>query len=454
MGTVYRTPPRPPIGTSPFIATSAYEGVRIGYAKSLAETTAELARHGIPFELGMMHGECHVDDGRNALVRDFLTSNCTDLVFIDADVEWSPETFMRLLTWDEDLIAGAYPKKCTPTKFPIGRILHARENDLLEVSFAPTGFMRIRRSVFEKLRPHVSKAGKTAIFFERRFNTIPDTKEQTRDGGDVTFCRRWIAAGGKVVVDPNMTFSHIGEHRWVGKFAQYLEKDEHKRRHIDPDIDPATKPRQKADEPLPAEEQVFKFDPDALVDVDSAVFQEMANTWGNKPWAAPPDFVEAAYRMALNLPEGSTILECGSGLTTLVLAAAAKTRGLKLVACEQDRLWAERVDRVLQAFKLEARILCAPVIDDWYSIGKQIDGLGAAMVVIDGPRRNGGGGVNRSWPIRKESVEQRKIVRPDAAVIMDDVNRVRGPNMTCVPAGTQQRPWCVGRLGPPLKNAA
>ncbi|MDP3940660.1 MAG: hypothetical protein Q8R92_21315, partial [Deltaproteobacteria bacterium] len=85
-------------GQSVFIATPAYESVKAGYALSLAKTVEELTRRGIPRTINLLFGNCHVDDGRNELVRDFLdNTRCTDLVFIDADVMWEPEMFLRLI---------------------------------------------------------------------------------------------------------------------------------------------------------------------------------------------------------------------------------------------------------------------------------------------------------------------------------------------------------------------
>ena len=208
-------------------------------------------------------------------------------------------------------------------------------------------------------------------------------------------------------------------------------------RHVSPDIDPATKlaaPREAASAPSAFAEALSAKDFDALADL-----------WGNKPWAATPDFIEAAYHMAMNLPEGATILECGTGVSTLALAAAAEQKKLRLVSCEQDRLWAAETQRALDAGGLDAEILVAPIEGDWYApaLKDRLHELGAAMLVVDGPRRDPG--VDRMWPIRGEAFGC-NVVRPNAAVIVDDVTTVEGRG-EWVSAGTDKRPWCVGRLG-------
>ena len=38
-------------------------------------------------------------------------TECTHLMFIDADIEFEPEAVIRMLAMDKDLITGAYPKE-------------------------------------------------------------------------------------------------------------------------------------------------------------------------------------------------------------------------------------------------------------------------------------------------------------------------------------------------------
>jgi hypothetical protein len=435
MGAVYKTSKIVNPGRSVFIATPAYERVMPGFAYALAMTTAELTRRNIPFELGIMAGNCHVDDGRNSLVRDFLEGNCTDMFFIDADVMWTPKDVVRMLAHEGSLVCGAYPKKCAPPGYPIGRIFKTHPDGMLEVSYAPTGFMRIRREVFEKLLPLQSKHGKerpTAIFFERRFNGA------TRDGGDVTFCRKWIAAGGRVLVDPSLVLSHIGENRWSGRFLDYLSRDENRARHFeecpDPLIDkPTTHSPSRPDNNalIPYWVEQLKTNP------SPETFQALADAYGNKPWAATWDFHLIAHKMASALPEGSTIVECGCGLSTLVLAATGHT----VLALEEHAEWAEKVDNLLAACGLEASIKVAPIAKStgWYGAGKGVfRDFEADMLVIDGPRRRET--VDRMWPLKNG------VLKQGGTLLVDDVSSVEAPG-EFVQCGTGQRPFVAGKFG-------
>ena len=436
MGTTYHTPQACPAGRSVFLATAAYEAVKPGFAYSLALTAADLTRHHIPFELAIMEGNCHVDDGRNSLVRQFLEGNCTDMLFLDSDLMWSSRDVIKILAHKDDLVCGAYPKKCSPAKYPIGQIVHTRHDGMLEVSFAPTGFMRIRRSVFEKLLPSQSKHGKqrpTAVFFERRFNG------STRDGGDVTFCRKWISAGGKVVVDPFMQFSHIGEHPWSGSFIDYLGKDEHRQIHLSSQadgskegklVDPARTYNSEVGETVRYWIDRIR---DGNADLDS--FSGLVHAYGNESFAASPELLKIAYEMAHSLPDAAKVLECGSGLTTVVLAAA----GVKVIALEEHAEWADKTAAALEQCGLDARVIVCPMNGVWFDRPEKIEELaeGAEMILIDGPRRRAG--MDRMYPLATY------IVKSGTAVLADDVLAIEETGTWCSFPG--ERPFVAGRLG-------
>lgn len=452
MGTAYKSPRAMRPGTSVYIATAAYDSVKAGFAKSLAETTAELTRVGIPFGFQLLYGNCHVDDGRNDLVQEFLTkTHYSDLLFIDSDLMWSPEAVLQILRHQyEEIIAGVYPFKGGSGEYPFGRILGGIEGKpgeagLLEVSYAPTGFMRIPRVVFEKMAPGDYKKGKlnpNARFFQRRYT------ENTYDGGDVTFCRRWISCGGRVLVDPTLTFNHIGEHYWNGRLIDYLAKPENRAKHDEDSKDsmPDWKPdagqiphykgsEQDADFLQIAREFVSLGEPEL------GHFVALAKAYGNEPWAATPEFLNVAWQMAKHLPEDATILECGSGLSTLVLAAT----GRRVVALEEHQEWADKVDKLLVSCGLKAEVLVAPMKGPWYDVRPELLKLGAAMTVIDGPRRREG--ISRMWPVR---VGRRLgMLKLDAAVIVDDVTEVDGANGTWEPCTAGAHPFVVGRLKAP-----
>lgn len=428
--------PAPPVGVGVFIATPTFQSPKTAYTWSLARTTAELARRGIPFQLGIPDDVKNVDDGRNGLTREFLAGTCTDLLFIDSDMRWEPESVLRILSWNEDVVCGAYRFKSESGTYPVGRIFSADEKTgLLDVSYAPTGFMRIRRRVFEKLAPTQRKSGGTSFYFMRQFN------ENSYDGGDVNFCRKWIASGGKVKVDPKIWFEHVGDKRYGGRFSDYLAKPENASLHLVPGAD----------------KHVNARGPDLTAAIDalksgspeSGVFEALADAYGNKPWALTADGLETIWRMAANLGRGQLILELGSGVSTAVLAIAAQKVGAELIAFEENREWAHKTKALLDKHSLDASIEVRPIVDNWYDT-RQLPGRPADLVIVDGPRRSTSGGRQLSKPFTIPG-----LVSQTAAVFFDDARVDRLGKITGGFADIENagKPMVVGRLGEEARKA-
>jgi len=414
MAITYKSQPIVRPGQSIFLATPAKERIKPGYAYSLAMTTAELARQGIPFQLAIMEDNCHVDDGRNALAKDFYyDTQCSDLVFLDADLRWTPEMLMQLISHEvEDIIGGAYPVKNYPIRFPVGKLLQNEGDKLtrkgvLSMSYIPTGFMRIPRTAFEKMAPTQTSRGRIKPqlrFFERRYTT------NTYDGGDVTFCRKWIAAGGKVLCDSKIRLEHIGEWRWNGCFLEHLNNPTNKEKHT-----------LKAEEPIPIyepkEEETTNLDDcvQALHDDQAAHsdFVFMADQWGNKPWAATDDFCEAGWNIAMSLPEGSKILECGAGLSSIVFGIAAKLKKFSHVVLEHEDGWVKpgsMLDAWCSKFDISPLITIAPIDKEtkWYGYEPKEP---PDLIIIDGPPR--WMGVDRLFPLRQPSMKGKLALLDD-----------------------------------------
>jgi len=290
--------------------------------------------------------------------------------------------------------------------------------------------MRIRREVLEKLLPSQSKHGKqkpTAVFFERRFNG------STRDGGDVTFCRKWIKAGGKVVVDPFLHFQHIGENRWAGSFIDYLGKDENRQHHMSAAADGSK-------EGMLVEDSPRTFNSEAgiapwlsrLIDGDNdlAVLDGMLDAYGNRSFAATPELLKIAYDMAKS---NKKVLECGSGLTTLVMAAA----GADVIALEEHEEWAAKTRAALAQCGLSAQVIVTPMDGQWFEVSDSIKDVAgdADMILIDGPRRRAN--MDRMFPLA--------LMKAGSAVLADDTIQITTKG-EWVPFESE-RPFVAGRLG-------
>ena len=73
-------------GDKVMLATPVYQDPDASYTFAMSKSREALHKAGIRSAFVLFSGNCHVDDSRNKIVSEFLNSDCTSLVFIDADV--------------------------------------------------------------------------------------------------------------------------------------------------------------------------------------------------------------------------------------------------------------------------------------------------------------------------------------------------------------------------------
>lgn len=111
---------------------------------------------------GAIHGEIahsfgdspNVGRTRNMITRQFLESDCTDLLFIDSDLVFSVDHVKRILSHPEEVVGGMYFKKCQgKPEACLNTIMNPiiKPNGLNQVAYIGTGFLRIKRVVFEEI---------------------------------------------------------------------------------------------------------------------------------------------------------------------------------------------------------------------------------------------------------------------------------------------------------------
>ena len=200
------------------------------YGGMLTESTfmsfikwANTARQlGIDWTLETMVNESLISRARNTLTAKFLDMpDATHLFFVDADIGWEPWHLLVLLNRDVDVIGGLYPMKTMPIKWVVNGFDGAEEGSdgLQEVSKAGTGFLLMKRHVFEKLKSHPAvKQYKNDIGLDPKYDAHLKTYFDTavRQGRyyseDWTFCENWRDIGGKVWVDKRVLLRHSGSY--------------------------------------------------------------------------------------------------------------------------------------------------------------------------------------------------------------------------------------------------
>lgn len=197
--------------------------------KSLMGTQALCRSVGVPFQLGMVLGSAVVQWARDEVVDLFLQSDATRLFWIDSDMVWEPEQFMRLLALSQrrDVICAAYPAKNDRPTFYVNwdeaEGLTQGEYGLLEIKGVGLGFTVIARRVIEQLSNQapkvyddVSKREMASIF------RIDQTEAGKRRGEDMAFFADIRALGHKVWLDPETDLGHIGTKKYTGSIRDAL----------------------------------------------------------------------------------------------------------------------------------------------------------------------------------------------------------------------------------------
>jgi len=182
---------------------------------------------------------------RNKLVAQFLETDHTHLFFIDADISFQPDDFIRVLNLDKPISTAPYPIKkdgkiedgdaslgwCV--NFPVGKYnFKDNENGYKLCDYAGTGFMCIQRSVFQtilKKYPQIEyltevivrlddngkvNGKKEYAFFDCGIQGqgILEDKNNTKRylSEDFYFCALWQQCGGEIWTDITSKLKHIG----------------------------------------------------------------------------------------------------------------------------------------------------------------------------------------------------------------------------------------------------
>jgi hypothetical protein len=193
---------------------------------------------GIDWTVETMTNESLISRARNTLTAKFLnTPESTHLMFIDSDIGWEPWHLLVMINARKDVIGGLYPMKSLPVKWCVNGI-PGKENgtpeepNLVEVSKTGTGFLLIKRDVFEKLNQHpATRPFNNDIGLPEELNpymkTYFDTavRENRYYSEDWTFCENWRDLGGEVYVDKRVLLRHVGTYVFDGQSQEKLYKD-------------------------------------------------------------------------------------------------------------------------------------------------------------------------------------------------------------------------------------
>ena len=237
-----------------FVATPMYGGQCAGYyTQSIMELNMLLQKSGVEAQYSFMFNESLITRARNSLTNVFIKSGCTHLLFIDSDIKFRGADIMAMLEVDKDIICGIYPKKeinwdsvkkamdsgvpqdqlkAYTGSFVVNLVDYQGEVTVpvgqpVEIFNGGTGFMMIKREVFEQLSDKVPSYfndvndlnGQVGMREEIKeyFTTSIEPETGRLLSEDYHFCYIWRKAGGKVYAAPWCQLSHIGTYAFEGQ---------------------------------------------------------------------------------------------------------------------------------------------------------------------------------------------------------------------------------------------
>lgn len=243
--------------TNILVATPCYGGMATAtYHRSLEWMQTKFKEWGIPFSIQTMYNESLIPRGRNTLADMFLQGEWTHLMFIDADIEFRADDIALMLHYDKDIIGGAYPLKGIHWEYVIKAVKNNPDitpeevskcamkysahflNDVetvdlrepCEVKELATGFMLIKREVFEKMKdvvdsytPDKSNLGSYGPS-DKVYDFFPSGVFEGRyESEDYSFCRIWRQLGGKVWLCPWIKLNHGGFYNFPGDLVAAIK---------------------------------------------------------------------------------------------------------------------------------------------------------------------------------------------------------------------------------------
>jgi hypothetical protein len=229
--------------------------VTVTYATSLLNLVLACQKRGVGISWWLHGGDALITRARAECVAYFLRElEPTHLLFIDADIGFEPAQVFRLLEFDADVTAAAYPVKSVNWDRISAAIKSGVPNpeaaahfyvpgfgesdeivtreDFARVPYAGGGFLMIRRAALERL---------CAAYAGLRYRTVSALKHPLDDspyrvalfdsmvepetgahlGEDFAFCRRWTDLGGEIWLDIRSKLVHVGPTVFRGDlFAQ------------------------------------------------------------------------------------------------------------------------------------------------------------------------------------------------------------------------------------------
>lgn len=196
--------------------------------ESIVKTICALKDRGVPFVHQLLTGGSIVQAVRSHLAHRFLKSEMNRLFWIDSDMAFGPEEFLRILALSSKMpvVGASYPVKRDPNiEFLVhllGDTVEANEWGCIPVGGMGLGFTCVAREVAEQI------AARSPIVTNDDGEKMPMTFRCGVENGrfvgeDMNFFADCRSLGYTVNADPNVTLGHVGGKVWRAKLMDAMD---------------------------------------------------------------------------------------------------------------------------------------------------------------------------------------------------------------------------------------
>ncbi len=210
---------------------------------SLLETAQLMRTKHIPFDIQIEAGCSIVEWARSSGAHHFLRSEHNKLFWVDSDIVWKADDFLRLVALSTvmPVVGAPYVLKKDPPEFrmsaPVTEDVEANEWGCLPIWGVGLGFTVVAREVMERLATRAPKLifpwepeTPIASIFRCDFITDEWTEKLECDGAargeDMAFFSDVRDLGYSVHLCPDINLRHIGPKGYGLNFADFLKKME------------------------------------------------------------------------------------------------------------------------------------------------------------------------------------------------------------------------------------
>ncbi|KTE22588.1 hypothetical protein ATE67_01200 [Sphingopyxis sp. H050] len=244
------------------VATPIYEGAQGTYVRAALDLALRAQAIGLPVRFEFILYQPSITRARNTLAAMFLGSDCTHMLFVDADIDFSPDDIFSMIRAMDakpecGVLGAAYPRRIVNWQ-NVARAVEAglaknnpadleryagdfalhfqnpgqsfKMTDLVELSRLGTAMMLIRRDVLEGMRSTFAELVYRPDPAERQAHGVGDLEpaffcpliepeSHALLSDDYAFCRRVRDAGFRIWLAPWVRTTHAGPTVFSGSLA-------------------------------------------------------------------------------------------------------------------------------------------------------------------------------------------------------------------------------------------